>query len=381
MEKLLNPSFAFFLVVACVWVFRARLALTTVREIPAVRPLESSQPVSHPDLVSIVVPVKNEERNIRDCLESLLAQGYPHFEIVVVNDRSSDRTEAILQSFGSKIKYVNATPTPEGWTGKNFALATALPSTQGAWLLFTDADTRHEPVCLASVMAHARSRQLEFLTLLPRCLTENFFEHLIQPCAMAFLGLWFPMQKVNDPKSPVFFANGQYLLMRRKLYEKLGGHAGVRGQFLEDFALMKKAKESGARTECALGADVYGTRMYESLEALWRGWRRIYLHAFGHAPWPLFARSLSLIFFSVIPFASLIPLSLLAWTYPARFGAAWGAALPILFFVLMTCWKGYGIVKAKRAYALLHPVAAFFLAMILLDAAWMAVEKRPTTWR
>ena len=230
-------------------------------------------------------------------------------------------------------------------------------------------------------MAHARSRDLRFLSLLPRCLTDNFFESLIQPAAMAFLGLWFPMKKINDPNSHSYFANGQYLLIERGLYEKIEGHAKVKEEFLEDFALMKNAKQLGARMECALGAEIYGTHMYDSFPAMWRGWRRIYLHAFRKNAIVLFLKSLSVASFSVVPFAAFLPLTWLARQHPERYSLLWTASVPLLIFMVMTSWRAYGIVKAKRLFAVLHPVAAFFIAMILLDASWSAATKQPTQWR
>lgn len=252
---------------------------------------------------------------------------------------------------------------------------------KGEWLLFTDADTRHEPESVSAVVAHARSRGLRFLSLLPRCLTNGLIEDIIQPSAMVFLGLWFPIQKINDPHSSVYFANGQYLLMERKLYEEIEGHAKVKEEFLEDFALMKNAKQTGARTECALGAEIYGTRMYDSFPAMWRGWRRIYLHAFRKNPAALFLKFSSVALFSVVPFAAFLPLTFLARQNPERYAFLWQASIPLLIYILILCWKAYGIVKAKRLFAVLHPLAAFLIAMILLDASWMAATKQPTQWR
>ncbi|MCH7882006.1 MAG: hypothetical protein IIB69_10640, partial [Proteobacteria bacterium] len=173
-------------------------------------------------------------------------------------------------------------------------------------------------------MAYALSHELRFLTLLPQCLAFGFMEKLIQPCAMTYLGLWFPIQKINDRRSKVYFANGQFILMERSLYESIGGHKAVRAAFLEDFAMMEKAKKMGAPICCALGVNVYGTRMYDSFQSIWRGWRRIFLHAFCEQPWELCRKMLSVLFFSVLPFALLLPLTVEMWQRHNGFTLMWG---------------------------------------------------------
>ncbi|MDP3919670.1 MAG: glycosyltransferase [Candidatus Omnitrophota bacterium] len=382
----MNPLFWFFTVTALVWMYRSRLALKTLDTAPVVRPSPALEEQN--ELVSVIIPAKNEEKNIEFCVNSLLNQDYAKFEIIVINDNSTDRTETILRNLGAeapslrgRMKYMNAPETPPGWTGKNFAIHTGVAEARGNWLLFTDADTRHEPSSIRASMQHVLSRDIAFLTLLPRCLVKSFWEYLIQPCAMALIGLWFPLERVNHPRSSVYFANGQYLLIQKNLYRKLGGHESVKEAYLEDFALMKKSKQSGSHTQCAFGMDVYGTRMYDSFAGIWKGWRRIFLHAFERKPAPLVGKTISLVAFSVLPYLFLIPLTRLALTLPEQYGFLWGASLVLLIFILGTAWKAYSIVRAKRLFALLYPLAAFIVSIILLDATWMALTKKATTWR
>ena len=182
----------FFILIAVVWLSRATRAFASNRNLPRVIP--------HPwntqnecDLITIIVPAKNEEKNIRECFERLNRQDYPEFEILIANDGSTDQTEAILKSLGipeidsektlhaGRVAYLNVPPTPAGWTGKNFALHAAIPYTRGKWLLFTDADTRHETHSLSSAFQHIKKNKLSFLTCLPQCLTESLLEHMLQP--------------------------------------------------------------------------------------------------------------------------------------------------------------------------------------------------------
>lgn len=336
----------------------------------------------------MLIPAKNEEKNIANCIRPFLAQLHEGDEVIVINNCSTDRTEAILKELGAmeirledppgnsraKFKYLNTPPTPEGWTGKNFALHIGVQHAAGDWFLFTDADTHHEPGSLNISLAFAEEKKIDLLTLLPRCLAHGFWENLIQPCAMSYMGLWFPIQKINDPKSKVYFGNGQYLLLRADHYRKIGGHNSVKEAFLEDFALMKKTKEVGSRGMCAFGMELYGTRMYDSFGALWQGWRRIFLHSFDQRPATLLKCTASVFFFSVFPLAVFIAIS-------NHFSVALLLCILILVIVFATTATAYAIVKAKKRYALLHPLAALVFTAILLDAFQMACFKRQTHWR
>jgi len=367
------------------WIYRSWRSLSELKQAPTLR-LTGLSP--RQGKVSILIPAKNEEKNIADCVRPFLIQLREGDEVIVINNCSTDRTEAILKELGAaeirledplgnsraKFKYLNTPPTPKEWTGKNYALHLGVQHAAGDWLLFTDADTRHEPGSINTTLSFAEENKQDLLTLLPRCLAHGFWENLIQPCAMSYMGLWFPIRKINDPRSKVYFGNGQYLLIRTEHYRTIGGHDGVKEAFLEDFALMKKTKETGARGMCAFGMEVYGTRMYDSFNALWRGWRRIFLHAFEQRPAPILKCALSVFFFSVFPLLVLI-------TLLHSFSSSLLLCILILGIALATAFKAYAIVKSSKGYAFLHPFAALVFTAILLDAFQMALFKRQTYWR
>jgi chlorobactene glucosyltransferase len=385
MEIISTAALFLLLFILAGWVYRSWRSLSELKQAPA---LKLTDPISRRGKVSILIPAKNEEKNIADCVSPFLTQLRDGDELIVINNCSTDRTEAILKTLGaleiqpedppgrslSKFKYLNTPQTPEGWTGKNFALHLGIEHAAGDWFLFTDADTRHEPGSVDAALTFAKEKQLDLLTLLPRCLAHGFWENLIQPCAMSYMGLWFPIRKINDPRSKVYFGNGQYLLLRADHYRKIGGHNGVKEAFLEDFALMKKTKRAGARGMCAFGMEVYGTRMYDSYDALWRGWRRIFLHAFEQKKAPILKCALSVFFFSILPFIALAALL-------QSFSISLLLDLAILAIIFGTAATAYTIVKARKRYALLHPLAALVFVAILLDAFQMACFKRQTHWR
>lgn len=381
-----DPFAYFFMCVLMVWAYRSVRALETLRKSPRLE-AQSSPPGS--GKVSILVPAKNEEANIQACVESLLAQDYPDFELIVINDNSTDRTRDILLSLGAKpadqtlpkaqkLRYVDSPPAPAGWTGKNHALACGVPFASGDWLLFTDADTQHKPQALSASLAFMEKRGLVLLTLVPRCLAHGFWEILVQPVAMAMMGLWFPIEKINNPASRVYFGNGQYLFMHRRAYEAAGGHTAVKGEFLEDFALFKKTKQAALPCAVAVGTDFFGTRMYDTFIRMWRGWRRIYLHAFERQTFPLAARSAGLVLFSVIPFAFLAA-AVFCPGFQSREALILAGIAAVI--TVATSWKAYEVIGASRKYAWLHPLAALILAAILADAARMALTKSQTKWR
>ena len=385
MEIITNATFFLLLFILTGWIYRSWRSLSELKQAPTLKLTGSA---SRQGKVSILIPVKNEEKNIADCVKPLLAQLRESDELLVINNCSEDGTESILKKLGAveilpenplgnsraKFKYFSTPSTPEGWTGKNFALQLGIEHVTGDWLLFTDADTRHEPGSLNAALSFAEERKLDLLTLLPRCLAHGFWEETIQPCMMGYMGLWFPVQKINDPKSKVYFGNGQYLLIRAEHYRKIGGHEGVKEAFLEDFALMKKTKEAGSRGICAFGMDIYGTRMYESFGAIWRGWRRIFLHAFEQKPITILKCGLSVFFFSVFPFIVLA-------TLPQSFSFVLLLCVFILVIIFATAATAYAIVRARKRYALFHPLAALVFTAVLLDAFQMALLKRRTHWR
>lgn len=368
MEVLLS---LFYIPIAIVWVLRSRCAFKALRQNPEVKPLPS--PPRKGPLISILLPVKNEEVNIEACLETLLQQDYPATEIIVINDHSIDRTPEILSQYmklsPKNVRVIDATATPSGWTGKNWALAEGVQWARGEWLLFTDADTRHEPWSVSSAVFHAQTKERDLLTLSPRCLTECFWERVVQPAAMAFTGLSFPFYKVNDPSASLHFGNGQYLLIRNGAYKRLGGHERVKGEFLEDFALVREAKKLDLRIECAIGTRIYGTRMYRSFGGVWAGWRRIFFHAFEKNPYLLLRKAVSLFVFSSLPFFYFI-----FFPQPVAGGVTLG-------LIVATLWKTHEILGAPGSYALLHPLAGLILAGILLDAASSAFQKKELKWR
>jgi glycosyltransferase involved in cell wall biosynthesis len=224
-------------------------------------------------MVSVIVPARNEEASLADCLQSLVAQSGVEFEIIVVDDHSTDRTREIAESFPG-VRVIEAGPLPEGWTGKNNAVTCGARQAHGEWLLFTDADTVHLPGSLAAALKEAQENGAEMLSYSPEQIAVTFWEIATLPVVFAELARQYSPSKVSDPASPIAAANGQYILIRRETYDAVGGHAAVARDILEDVALARAVKSSGRKIRFRYAADRVRTRMYRNYSQLRDGWTK-----------------------------------------------------------------------------------------------------------
>jgi len=223
--------------------------------------------------VSVIIPARNEGACLADCLQSLVAQSGLAFEIIVVDDHSTDRTREIASSFPS-VKVIESGPLPAGWTGKNNAVTTGARRARGDWLLFTDADTVHLPGSLARAVAEAKENKADLLSYSPEQIAVTFWEMAALPIVFAELARQYPPSIVSDPASPIAAANGQFILIRRETYEAVGGHAANAGDILEDVALARAVKRSGRKIRFRYAPDAVRTRMYRNYRDLRDGWTK-----------------------------------------------------------------------------------------------------------
>ena len=223
--------------------------------------------------MSVIIPARNEEASLGDCLQSLVAQTGVGFEIIAVDDHSTDRTREIASSF-PEVMVIEAGPLLEGWTGKSNAVTTGAGTARGQWLLFTDADTVHLPGSLARTLAEAQDNNAELLSYSPEQIAVTFWEMAILPVVFAELARQYPPSVVSDPDSPIAAANGQFIFVRRDTYDAVGGHAAVAGDILEDVALARAVKSSGRKIRFRYAPDAVRTRMYRNYRQLRDGWTK-----------------------------------------------------------------------------------------------------------
>ena len=227
---------------------------------------------NHP-VVSVIVPARNEEASLGNCLQSLVAQEGLSFEIIVVDDGSTDRTLEIAQSFAG-VRVIDAGALPPGWTGKNNAVWSGSKQARGQWLLFTDADTVHAPGSLARSIAEAQQHHVTWLSYSPEQEVHGLWEKAVMPVIFAELAATYRPSQVSDLAFPAAAANGQYLLVSREAYDAVGGHAAIATSLLEDVALARAVKASGRRILFRYGRDRVSARMYRSFAQLQEGWTK-----------------------------------------------------------------------------------------------------------
>lgn len=308
-------------------------------------------------VVFIIVPARNEEACLGRCLESLVTQTGIDFEIIVVDDASTDRTGEIARSFSS-VRVISAPPLPEDWTGKNNAMAAGVKVANGKWLLFTDADTVHKPGSLAKAVAEAEQHGAALLSYSPEQEVRTFWEKAVMPVIFAELAATYPPSKVNDPTSPIAAANGQYLLISREAYDAVGGHAAIANSLLEDVALARLVKSSGRRIFFRYGGDAVRTRMYRSWPQMKEGWTKNLALLFFPASSLACLRSSEAIFIAITLAQSAFLLTL------KIVGSAGFATLPLggclmpAFLGLLTC--GLMMTRVRKAH---FPISSTLIAV------------------
>ncbi len=226
--------------------------------------------------VSAIVPARNEEATIAAAVESLAAQ--PEIrEIIVINDQSTDGTAVALQQLSSRyaqLRILETRELPAGWVGKNYAASLGAAHAAGDWLLFTDADGVHLPGSTARSLADAAANRAGLVSYSPEQETKFWWEKALIPFVYTRLSRKYSYDEVNDPDSPSAAASGQYLMIQREDYARIGGHAAVAGEVLEDVALARLAKQAGVGLYFASGSGIMRVRMYRTFSAMWQGWTK-----------------------------------------------------------------------------------------------------------
>jgi glycosyltransferase involved in cell wall biosynthesis len=330
----------------------------------------SSGPTS--ESVSAIVPARNEEAVIAACIESLSCQAEIS-EILVVNDQSSDGTAQVVRGFMNKIprlRLLETTSLPDGWVGKNHALWVGVQEAKSAWLLFTDADAQHEANSAARALQIAREHDASVVSFSPEQVTVEWYEKALIPQVYVRLARRFTYDQVNDPGTPVAAANGQFLMIRRDVYDAIGGHSSVAGEVLEDVALAHRAKQAGHRIWFGSGQGIVRTRMYREFGAMWEGWKKNLYRLIGGTPWLAFREIESSL--PWIPFV----LMLVGFKYPLVL------FLGVLLLIARQTIYGFELVRNGFPFSLIfYYVPGAFLYAGVLWASYRGHVRGRIAWK
>lgn len=381
--ELLNYTITAIMIGICIaWIFLIKSMMISFRDTPYLEEF-AKKPHSNPK-VSVILPARNEEEFLAKCLDTLVDQDYPNYEIIVIDDSSQDNTRKIIERYASKYSQiipVFAKPKPDGWMGKNWACVEGFKKSSGDLLLFTDADTKHAKNVITLAVGHVEANNLEALTLIPRMITLDFWTNITLPMISTFLHTRFSAIRVNDPSKKTGYFFGSFFIINKKTYQKVGTHEGVKQEIIEDGALGKKVKENGHRMKMVRGENLVGAIWARDKSTLWNALKRLMI--------PLTLQSQKIatgIFFAVvfllfIPFPVFVLSSFFVsegQSYASLFLSSMIASVLIYLGGIIEVKKGLDL---KSIYAIFSPLGSLVVVLAFLTGLIQAKKDLAISWR
>lgn len=354
-------------IVACLLVFFGILGLNWFD----LKTLCRGAPSAFP-FVSILVPARDEERSIERCVRSLCAQSYPNFEVIALDDHSNDQTGAILarlQAEFPNLRVVAGKALPQGWVGKCWACFQLSKVATGELLLFTDADTVHRPDALARATLSMERTRADMLSIVPHQTLGTFWEQVVVPLVHFLIMCFLPMRMIWRSRNGAFaFANGQFILFRREMYERIGGHEAVKANLVEDVWLVKAVKRAGGVAMVMNGIDAVECRMYRGLREAFRGFSKNLFAGLGYNALGLLAVCAAMFACFILPFG------FVAWSLASGAFSLATFGLPLAQILLAIAMRVLIALKFRLnpLYALSHALSiAMFIAIAFNSMRWI----------
>jgi chlorobactene glucosyltransferase len=336
-------------------------------------------------LVSIVIPARNEARNIERCVRSILSTVYPLVEVIVVDDHSTDATAAIARAIAetdARLRVIGAPPLPAGWFGKQWACTTGAGDARGELLVFTDADTQHAPDLLPRAFNAMRDRHADLLSIAGHQEMHSFWERVIQPQVFAMISMRYGgTEHISNAKRPEdVIANGQFIAVNRDAYTALGGHERVRDRVAEDLSMAQEFVRAGRRVVLLLAREQLSTHMYASLREIVGGWRKnVYAGGRHAALGGAVGRALYPIVLVTAPLLGLIPPVALLLAVTGLLSSAWLVWSAIVVTGALVFWTTiYRFMGAPLRYVVLYPLG---LVMLFYIAVGAVARGRRVEWK
>lgn len=327
--------------------------------------------------ISVLVPVRNEEEDIGNCLDSLLNQNYPNLEIIVMDDSSEDRTWEILKEYelrnDDRIRVRHSQPLPVGWTGKNWVCHQLSEEATGSWMLFTDADTIHKPDCISNAYRECLARGSTYVSYLPDLITVTLGEKILLPIIYFAFYLLLPLtglKKIRNYYSAV--AIGTFILIRSDIYQKIGGHAELRDEIVDDIYLARMVKKAGENFDMINGTGIFYSRFYTNVGEVWRGFTKNAFGAYGY---------------SILPYIATLLFSYTAFLHPVVKLILYGNfSLTNPYFtqtLLIVAIRLIVMLRTRHSFfsILFHPVMVAFSLLFALNSLFKIMLGLPVVWK
>lgn len=330
-------------------------------------------------LISVLVPARDEEENIEACVRSLLAQNYPRFEVLVLDDHSADDTYPILcrlRDQDHRLRVLIGANLPPDWYGKPFACWQLANAAQGDFLLLTDADCVFAPDALLLALGAKEEHQADMVSLVPDLRCHGFWERLLIPIQYFVIFAFLPTPLIRSTPFPWFAAaNGAFLFLKRETYFEVDGHRAVRQQLAEDVKFAQHVKRQGKSLWYGDGSRTYFVRMYDGFGDLWAG--------FSKNLFPAFSRNLPLLLWVVFVLLNLFVLPPLWALWGWQTHAAW-TWLPLGTYLCLAAVR-FGLTlrfgRDSGGYAFLNPLAWSLVIGIALSSAYRSLSGRGNAWK
>ena len=367
--------------VSIAWIFLIKSMIDSIRLTPYLDKFERKKHTN--PKVSVILPARNEEEFIGKCLDSLIEQDYTNYEIIVVDDSSDDATGKIISEYAKKnfkIIPVSAQIKPDGWMGKNWACMEGYKKATGELLLFTDADTKHSQHVISLAVSHLLSFNLDALSAIPKMRTIDFWTRITLPMISTFLHTRFSAVRVNDPSKKTAYFFGSFFIIKRKTYEAVGMHEGVKHEIIEDGALGKKVKESGYKMKMTRGDHLIEAVWARDKSTLWNALKRLMI--------PLYLQNGKIaigIFFAVL-FLLFMPFPILAYStlwalettsFSILFVASFVASIMIYIGAIIEVKK---LLQLRLIDALFAPLGSLIVVLGFLGGLLQA-KNSTVSWR
>jgi glycosyltransferase involved in cell wall biosynthesis len=364
------------------WIFLIKSMVDSFRLTPYLDKFENTSKTN--PKVSIILPARNEEEYIEKCLDSLINQDYDNYEIIVIDDSSEDSTGKIISEYAKnhpKVIPVSARPKPEGWMGKNWACMEGYKKATGELLLFTDADTKHAKNVITLAVTHLNSFSLDALSAIPKMLTFDFWTNITLPMISTFLHTRFSALNVNNPKKKTGYFFGSFFILKKKTYQEIGMHEGVKHEIIEDGALGKKVKELGYKMKMVRGEHLIEAVWARDKGTLWNALKRLMVPLYLQSGKIAIGIFFAIVFLLFVPFPIFaISASLPVETLSTKLLCVTSAIASILIYIGAVIEVKIGL-KLKLRYALFAPLGSLVVVLGFLSGLLQAKRTSSVTWR